>query len=53
MPSIVSRLLSIDGVYAVDEKGEVHFIPVAPPSEKRLLFHLCCQDRAASGESYP
>jgi hypothetical protein len=30
------HLLSIDGVYAVDEKGEVHFVPVAPPGDKEV-----------------
>ena len=30
------HLLSIDGVYAADEKNEIHFIPVAPPSDKEV-----------------
>jgi hypothetical protein len=30
------HLLSIDGVYAADEKGEVHFVPAAPPGDKEV-----------------
>jgi hypothetical protein len=33
-PSCHYRLLALDGVYALDEKGELHFLPVAPPSDK-------------------
>jgi hypothetical protein len=37
-PLSANRKLFInqDKLYAVDEKGEVHFVPAVPPSDKRI-----------------